>query len=97
MILPWRKKQLYESSAIAKYKVAGIPLITVSGFITAVFLGFNLYQWFTNSNYAVNNHTSLIFMGSMYALAIIIYVIAKIYRRSQGIDLNAVYKEIPVE
>ena len=97
MVLPYRKKQLYENSPIAKYKVAGIPLITVSGAITGAFLGWNLYEWFKNSLYAVNNKTSLYFMGAMYLLAIVIYVVAKVYRRSQGIDLNAVYREIPVD
>jgi amino acid transporter len=96
-ILPWRKKTLYQNSPIARYKVAGIPLITVSGAITALFLGFNLYQWFTNDDYAVNNSTSLWFMLGMYVLALVIYVVAKIYRRSQGIDLSAIHREIPVE
>src|SRR5205823_1638350 len=31
MVLPWRKKHLYENSAIAKYKVGGFPLITITG------------------------------------------------------------------
>ena len=96
-VLPWRKKSLYANSAIARYKVLGIPLITVSGVLTAGFLGFNLYQWFTDANYAVNNKESLYFMGSMYLLAIVVYVVARVVRRSQGIDLRAVYQEIPVE
>ena len=44
-ILPWRKKRLYENSPMARYKVGGIPLITISGGITALFLGWNLYKW----------------------------------------------------
>ena len=36
-------------------------------------------------------------MGSMYLLALIVYVVAKVYRKSQGIDLKAIYQEIPVE
>jgi amino acid transporter len=97
MILPWRKPHLYQNSPIARYKVAGIPLITVSGFLTALFIGFNLYEWFTNANYAVNDKTSLRFMGVMYLLAILIYVVAYFVRRSQGINLKAIYEEIPVE
>jgi amino acid transporter len=96
-ILPWRKKTLYENSPIARYKIGGIPLITVTGVLTAAFLGFNLWEWFTNDNYAVNNKDSLVFMGAMYALALLIYVVAKVYRKSQGIDLKAIYEEIPVE
>ena len=97
MILPWRKKRLYESSPMARYKVAGIPLITVAGFLTAAFLGFNLYHWFTNDLYAINDPDSLVFMGSMYLLALVIYVVAKVVRRQQGIDLGAIHKEVPVE
>jgi len=33
----------------------------------------------------------------MYVLALVIYVVAKIYRKSQGIDLKSIYQEIPVE
>ena len=97
IILPWRKKALYQNSAIARYKVGGIPLITVAGFVTALFLGWNLYEWFTNDIYFVNNKQSLVFMGSMYALAIVIYVIARIVRARQGINLKAIYEEIPVD
>jgi APA family basic amino acid/polyamine antiporter len=103
-VLPWRKKHLYENSAIAKYKVAGIPLISISGFLTALFLGFNLYKWLwppfnsdSSNLYAINVPKSLYFMGGMYLLALVIYVVAKIYRKSQGIDLKAIYTEIPVE
>jgi basic amino acid/polyamine antiporter, APA family len=97
MILPWRKKELYENSPIARYKVAGIPAITITSALAAAFLGWNIEKWLTNDTYAVNNHTSLIFMGSMYALALVLYVGAKIVRRRQGIDLNMVYGAIPVE
>jgi len=33
----------------------------------------------------------------MYVLALVIYVVAKLYRRQQGIDLKAIHTEIPVE
>jgi hypothetical protein len=36
-------------------------------------------------------------MGSLYALAIAIYVGSRIYRRRQGMDLKMVYGEIPAE
>jgi amino acid transporter len=50
-ILPYTKKDLYEASPIAGYKVLGIPLITVCGAITTVFLGFLLYQWLILTKY----------------------------------------------
>jgi NhaP-type Na+/H+ or K+/H+ antiporter len=80
---------------MARYKIGGIPLITVAGFLTAGFLIFNLYHWFTNDLYAINDPDSLVFMGSMYLLALVVYVVAKVVRKSQGIDLGAIHKVIP--
>ena len=97
MILPWRKRELFENSVVGRYRLAGVPVIAVTSGLAAIFIGWNIYQWLTNSTYGVNNHTSLIFMGAMYALAIVIYVTAKLVRRRQGINLKLVYGEIPAE
>jgi amino acid transporter len=96
-ILPWRKRQLYENSAIANKSVAGLPMITVAGGITTIFLGWMLYHWFTNDLYAINNKDSLLYMGILYALAIVVFAVAYFVRRSQGISLKAIHQEIPVE
>lgn len=96
-ILPWRKPEIYNASPIAKYKVLGVPLITVAAFMFTVILVFALVKWFSDSAYGVNHGSSLIYMGGLYALAIAIYVISRLVRRRQGMDLSMVYGEIPVE
>jgi amino acid transporter len=96
-ILPWRRKDIYASSPIARYKLAGIPAITVASVVAGAFLLFTLYEWFSNSIYGVNNRTSLYFMGAMYVLAIVVYAVAFYVRRSQGIDLKKIHEAIPVE
>jgi amino acid transporter len=97
IILPYVKPDLYNASPVAQYKILGIPLITVAGVIFGAFLVYNIYLWFTNALYGVNNPLSLRYMGVMYLLAIAIYVVAYFYRRSKGIDMNKVHSEIPVE
>jgi amino acid transporter len=97
VILPLRKPELWRASPASKIKVLGVQIVPVAGVITIGLLGFNLYEWLTNDNYFVNNHTSLIYMGAMYVLAIAVYVTARIVRRRQGIDLSLINKEIPVE
>lgn len=96
-ILPWRRKALYESSAIARYRVGGVPLITVAGVMSAGFLGWLLYHWWTNDTYGINNATSRNYMLILYGMAILIYVIAYVVRRSQGVSFKAINAEIPVE
>jgi amino acid transporter len=97
VLLPFLKKDLWRASPASKIRVLGVQIVPVAGWITIGLLGFNLYQWLTNASYGVNNHDSLIFMGAMYLLAIVLYVVARLVRRRQGIDLGLINKEIPVE
>jgi amino acid transporter len=96
-ILPWRKPEIYNASPIAKYRVLGLPLITFAAILFAIILIWALVKWLSDSIYAVNNGSSLIYMGCLYALALAIYVISRVVRRRQGMDLGMVYGEIPVE
>jgi hypothetical protein len=77
--------------------VLGIPIITFAAVLFMVILVFALVKWFGDSTYGVNNSSSLIYMGCLYAVAIIIYVGSRLIRRRQGMDLGMVYGEIPVE
>jgi APA family basic amino acid/polyamine antiporter len=97
MIMPWRTKGIWDSSALPKGKFAGIPWMTIVAFIYSAFLVFNLVLWFKDKLYGVNDWKSLIFMAALYALAAVIWGVAAIVRRGQGMPLEAVAKEIPVE
>jgi basic amino acid/polyamine antiporter, APA family len=97
LIFPWRRPDVYNASPIARYKVAGLPLISVAAFAFLIILGFALYEWFTNDLYAVNDRNTLIYMGSFYVLALVIYFGSRFYRRNQGIDMRMVHSEIPAE
>ena len=101
ILLPYIKPDLYKASPIAKYKIAGIPLITVAGVIFGGFLVFLLYQWIIDPNglygIGISNTSSIIYMLGMYLLALVIYVGFRAYRKREGIDIDKIYEEIPVE
>jgi basic amino acid/polyamine antiporter, APA family len=97
VLLPFIKKELWQASPASRIKLFGIPVVPAAGVITIGLLGFNLYEWLSNAAYGVNNKDSLYYMGAMYVLAIVIYVVARIVRSRQGIDLGLINKEIPVE
>jgi basic amino acid/polyamine antiporter, APA family len=97
VLLPWLKPDLWRASPASKVKLFGVPIVPVAGVITIGLLGFCLIAWLVNDNYFVNDPKSLIYMGAMYVLAILVYVIARVVRRRQGIDLGLINKEIPVE
>src|SRR6202165_4208493 len=102
VILPWRRKDLYNASPIANWKFAGIPAITIIGVITGAFLLFMLYQWSFNPDNLYGTTfsktlNSLYYFLATYIVAVVIYVVARIVRKRQGIDLERIHHEIPVE
>lgn len=100
-IMPYTKPELYQASPIAKYQVAGVPLITIAGAITTLFLGFLLYQWMIDPNtlygIGLSNTTSVYFMLALYGTALAIYIGMRLYRKRRGVNLDVLYQEIPVE
>jgi APA family basic amino acid/polyamine antiporter len=84
-----------------------MPLITFAGLIFLFFLDWLLVEWFWDPHvppfdfayYAIgwSNTSSMLYMVFNYALAAAIYFGFSAYRRGQGIDVNKVYQEIPVE
>ncbi|MGB9673987.1 MAG: amino acid permease [Anaerolineales bacterium] len=84
-----------------------LPVITSAGLIFLAFLDWLLVEWlwdphvppFDFAYYGIGwkNVSSMLFMLFNYLLAGAIYVGFSRFRRRQGIDVDKVYKEIPVE
>jgi APA family basic amino acid/polyamine antiporter len=96
-VFPFRRKSLYESSPAAKYKVAGIPAITIAGLLFFAFMLFCDYQALFADELGVNNSKGLIFLGALWAVAFVVYWASKLYRSSRGENLDAAYRELPIE
>ena len=99
-ILPWRRPDIFANSPISRMRVAGIPVITITAVVSAIFLIFMLAEWSFNVVYgtafSINKWSPIYFLGT-YVLAIVIYLVARAMRKSQGIDLSRIHHEIPVE
>ena len=78
-----------------------LPLVVVAGLVFFGFLDWLLVEWLWDPGYLYGigwqNSTSMLFMVFNYALAAAIFYGFSAYRKRQGIDVDKVYKEIPVE
>lgn len=94
-ILPWYKPQLFNNSPVAHLRL----LISGAGLITSIILAWTIYLWLADPLYGigVGNTNSIMFLGALYGLAAVVYVAARLYRRAQGVDLDAIHGEIPAE
>jgi amino acid transporter len=94
-ILPWFKPKIFDNSPVAHLKL----VISGAGLITSIILAWTVTLWLKDPLYGigVSNTKSIIFLGVVYGAAAVLYVVARLVRRSQGVDLDAIHSEIPAE
>ncbi|RPI32045.1 MAG: hypothetical protein EHM52_00805 [Actinomycetota bacterium] len=97
MVMKWRARAIWDSSSLPKGEIAGIPWLSLVAAIYSGFMAWVIYRFVVDDMYGVNNTESAIFMAVLYVLAIVIWVVAWAVRKKQGMALESVAKEIPVE
>jgi basic amino acid/polyamine antiporter, APA family len=96
-VVPWRRPALYRASA-AQLRILGIPAVVIAG-VAAVISGVLIWIiYFHYSGLGLSDKGKFFtFVGVTLALAVVYYVAAKLIRRSQGVDIDRAYAEIPPE
>jgi amino acid transporter len=96
-IVPWRRGALYRAST-AQFRILGIPAVVVAG-VAAVVAA--VLIWIIYLHYSVlglsNKGKFFTFVGATLALGALYYLGAKFIRRSQGVDIDRAYAEVPPE
>jgi amino acid transporter len=98
IIHPFKDKKLYSSSPISNWKFANIPALSwagIGGLIVSAYLEYTVL-----TNPALGGPISWISVGSVIGVLIIgliVYYSFKFYRKTQGVDLSLVFKEVPAE
>ncbi len=102
IVFPWTGKRFFNASPAQAYRFAGLPLMTITGAVTAVFFAIAFVLLWTDDNAAgalfdKAHRTELwIIVGTLLA-GLAWYVGNKLYRRSQGIDIELAFRQIPIE
>jgi amino acid transporter len=97
IVLPYRGKAMFDVSCPIRQRVAGIPVISIIGVISAALLVFYEYVYLVNTTYyGVTSSFLEVMVGFVIFFLALYFVIAAI-RKSRGIDLGMVYKQIPPE
>jgi len=97
MILPWRRRQLWESS-VMNIRVRGVPLITVAGMFSFAVSLFCLIVFLHYPGLGLTRPSdALKYLGILAAAAIVVYAVASYVRGKQGMSLTKATAEIPPE
>ena len=97
IVFPFREstKAIYEASPAAKLKIGPVPLVSLFGFLGAIWLSYFVFMYVTIPELGQGSAFSSIFMGALFLVGFIMYFVVRAYRKSQGIDIDLAYKEIP--
>lgn len=96
IFFPFVRKEQFENSPIA-WRVGGFPVMSLLGIFASVIVCFGFYRLLIDSTFTLNlkfsNWGTL--LGIVFAL--VWFYAWKAYRKSQGVDLDRRYAEIPIE
>lgn len=94
---PYRLKEVFESSPV-RWRVGGIPVMSILGAVNLVSLGAMAWAFWTDPSAGIAGHTSTKILNfAIFASGLVIYFVAKAVQRSRGVDVSQRFKEIPVE
>jgi amino acid transporter len=97
MIVPRFRPSIYRAVGTTR-KFAGVPILVIAGFGAIFTVVVNWYLYFHYAYFALGSRgTFFLWVGVTAALGVIVYYVARVVRRSQGVDLDLVYREIPPE
>lgn len=102
VLFPYRAKAIFGLSPY-KGRIAGIPKISIVGALSTVFCVLYLYLFLRYPmDFGLGTSTSqaATFMGVEVATLVVFFVfyfVVRAYRRSQGLNLDLAFKEIPPE
>ena len=98
LIFPYARKDLFDAAPeLVKRKIAGIPVISITGLISIILFTLILYSSFALPAFSgpVGPYATGFIVAICAASGVIIYYIAAAYRGRSGIDLDLLHKEVP--
>lgn len=96
-LFPFIRRNLYERSPASNYSFGKFPLMTIICLIGAAFLFFQFYQLWNDKFAAGHDLLTILTLVITFVSGIIFYIIVRAYRLKQGIEIDKIFKEIPIE
>lgn len=98
MVFPFVKKDLFaQAPGWVGKKVAGLPLVSLVGLLTAIGFGYVGFIAYSNPAITVANTNSISLLVFLIVFGFVLYFLSKYYYKSKGIDISMALKEIPPE
>ncbi len=91
-----RTRPLLEASSV-NWRVAGIPVMSICGAFGLFYFTIGLYLMLSNDLLFLNSQQQLVTTALQFIVPLVIFFVARAYRRRQGVPIDAAFREIPPE
>src|SRR6266446_1328629 len=98
IIMPFARPNIFNSApSMVRARIAGVPWLTIVGVVMLLSWGFVLYVTFATTAFGQIAPKSMIEAFAVPILGAIYYLVVRVVRARQGIQLTAAFQEIPPE
>ncbi len=97
ILLPKRRNDIFRLSGLDRRRVLGLPWVSVTGTIAAAYLIFLTITFFSYPAFGLGSPLMMVASFGPIVIGVLIYYLAKAYRKRQGIDLSLTFASIPPE
>ena len=91
-----RTRPLLEASSV-NWRLAGIPVMSICGAFGLFYFTVGLYLMLSNDLLFLNSPQQLVTTALQFIVPLVIFFVARAYRRRQGVPIDAAFREIPPE
>jgi amino acid transporter len=94
---PWVRRDIYRESPINRYRIGRFPIMPLVCVPAAGFLIWQVVFYWRDPLVAGHSTATLVAHGVCFAAGVVLYLMMRIIRREQGVDLAKTFTELPIE
>lgn len=94
--LPYRRKDIFENSPL-KMRIGGVPVLSILGVAALLIYIYIAYAALNNPSLGPISASALSWTAILVLAALVLFYAIRALRKSQGIDFDAIFREIPPE
>jgi amino acid transporter len=97
VLFAYRAKHIYEASPASKYRMFGLPIVTLAGAITFLAAGAVTLMNLIVPELGFTTTASRLLLLLSVVVAIVWFFLFRAYQRQRGVDIDLAFKQVPPE
>jgi basic amino acid/polyamine antiporter, APA family len=97
IFFPWTRRDMFERSPVARFKVAGIPVMSIACAGSLAFFVWAFVLLWNDPIAAGHDAIDIWPVVGLFAAGIVWYLVTRWYRQRQGLRVDLAFREIPIE